>query len=78
MTVSNNCFVDIGFSLGGDSFLLMCISVLSPAKSFYKMCLCLSFQVRKHNVFRASCCCLSAAPACIYALVERGTNMLAN
>lgn len=41
MAVGDNCFVDIGFSLGGDSFPLMCTSVLSPAKSFYKICLSL-------------------------------------
>lgn len=41
MAVGDNCFLDIGFSLGGDSFPLMCTSVLSPAKSFYKICLSL-------------------------------------
>lgn len=39
MAASDNCFVDMGFSLGGDSFLLIRTSVLSPAKSCYKMCL---------------------------------------
>lgn len=70
MAVSDKCFVDVGLFWGGDSFPLTFTSVLSPAKSFHKMCLCLSFQVRKHNVVRASCCCLSAALACIFALLS--------
>lgn len=40
MAVSDNCFVDIGFSLGGDSFPLMCTSVLSCLIILQKMFVC--------------------------------------